>query len=114
MTFAPIINFFKTAFSDVESAVSVAQQPQVAAIIGSIPTLGPAANTIIGSIAAVEQLIPANGNGAAKKAIVTSIAAATHPTVPPASVSAGIDGIVSALNALQAAVAALEAAEPKS
>lgn len=108
------LSVLQTIGADLGSVIGVAQQPSVASIIGSIPTVGPAANTIIGSIAAVEKLIPQNGQGAAKKQIVTSIATAVHPTVPASSVAAAIDAIVNALNALQAAVAQLEAAEPKS
>lgn len=114
MSFAPLVNFFKAAFADVNQVAVIAQQPQVAAVIGSIPTVGPMVNTIIGSIMAIEKLIPQNGQGPAKKTVVTAIVNATQPNIPAANLSASIDGFVAALNKLQDEAEALEAAVPKS
>src|SRR5580658_5056986 len=72
-----------------------------------VTTFNPAAGTILGLVAntilQVEQLIPGQGKGAIKKPITTTIVQANLPagsTLTPAQLSAMIDALVAAFNAL--------------
>lgn len=88
--------------------VVVADAVPLEPAIGSIPVVGAPADLVINAIAAVEKLIPGSGNGAAKKAAVTSIVSATNPTVDAATLSTTIDDVVAAFNAISTAVAKLK------
>lgn len=91
----------------ITGGVQVGQQ--LAPVIGSIPVFGAEANLVINAIAAIEGLLPQSGLGASKKAAVTAVVAAAHPTIDGPTLSAAIDAMVAALNALQAAAAKLPA-----
>lgn len=73
-------------------------------LIGAIPVVGPLAVTILGAISAAENLVTAAVAGPVKKSIVTAIVNANHPGVDQASLSATIDKIVAAMNALALAL----------
>jgi len=84
--------------------VITALEPAIAAV----PVYGPAFDAVFNAVVGAEQLfLPVPASGAAKKAAVTAIAASVVPVAAPESVSKAIDGIVAALNTLQAAQAAL-------
>lgn len=73
--------------------------------IGAVPVAGPIAVTILGAITAAEGLITTASQGAAKKAVVTAVVNAQHTDVNQTQLSATIDAIVAAMNALQASLA---------
>ena len=79
-------------------------------IISAIPVAGPIAVTILGAITAAEGLITTASTGAVKKSVVTAVVNAQHPGVDANSLSAAIDKIVAAMNALNAALASVPAA----
>jgi hypothetical protein len=72
-------------------------------VISAIPVFGGPAAIAIKAIVAVEGILPSPGNGPAKKAAVTALVTSAVPTVNSAQLSAAIDEIVAALNALTAA-----------
>lgn len=92
------------------ATVGIGDAAKVAPILSVIPGIGPIAATVIQSIVAVEGLISPAGTGAQKKAVVTQIIAAVDPTIPAATISEVIDGIVAGFNLLQSSLAKLPAA----
>ncbi len=98
-------------------AIGAAGIAPAAPALGAIPVAGPIITTVLGAIAAVEQLIPQLGVGAIKKQIVTNIVSTAVPGVDTTALSPVIDEIVAAMNALAAAfhhtaVVAAKAPEP--
>jgi hypothetical protein len=79
-------------------------------LVSLIPGVGTIAATVFGGITAVEQLISPAGSGAAKKATVLQIVNAVHPGLNQTVLGDSIDAIVSALNALETALAKVPAA----
>jgi hypothetical protein len=77
-------------------------------IISAIPVAGPIATTILGAIAAAEGLITTVSSGAVKKSVVTAVVNAQHAGVNQSWLSATIDQIVAALNALNAALSSVQ------
>ena len=73
-------------------------------IINAIPVLGPIATTIFSAVSAAEGLINVASTGPVKKSVVTAIVNAQHPGVDPTSLSAKIDEVVAAMNALAVAL----------
>lgn len=88
--------------------IGVAVATKLEPVIGEIPVVGAPINLVLNAITAVEQLVPTAGAGAAKKSAVTTLVNAST-TIDPAVLSAVIDDVVSALNALAAAGAKLPA-----
>ena len=87
-----------------------------APIVEAIPTIGPIFGTVFAAIVAVESIVPNGATlpGSAKKAAVTTLVQAAHPSVDSQGLSTGIDAIVSALNALHQAGVSLSASkQPK-
>ena len=103
MSFLSVLKSIAGVFGKVDAVVTPLE-PAIAAI----PVYGPAFDGIFNAVVGVESLFAgAAGAGAAKKAAVTAVVTATAPTVPAETVSATIDQIVAALNALQKAQAAV-------
>ncbi len=75
-------------------------------LIAAIPVAGPLAVTILGAVAAAENLVQAANSGPVKKSIVTAIVNANHPGTDQATLSTTIDKIVAAMNALSVALGA--------
>jgi hypothetical protein len=85
-----------------EKVLSVAA-PAASAVAGLIPG-GSIISTILGSVVAAEHLVTTPTSGADKKAIAVAIINAVHPGLNQTVVSDAIDGLVSVLNALAAAI----------
>lgn len=81
--------------------VGVALEP----IINAVPVIGPIATTILSAVNAAEGLINVASSGPVKKSVVTAIVNAQHPGVDAGSLSAKIDQVVAAMNALASALA---------
>lgn len=73
---------------------------------------GGPASLLLQLIVGIEHLVPASGQGAAKKAAVTALVNAQAPGIPPNTLESVIDGFVAGLNSLQAAEAKLTAVAP--
>jgi hypothetical protein len=82
-------------------------------VIQAIPVYGPTAVMVLNAIVAAEKLIPADGNGAAKKSIVmTAIGANTGaPASTLATIEGVVDELVKLLNSLSAALAKIPSVE---
>ena len=100
MSFLDIGSFFSGFFG----MVNRVQQSGIAA---DFPLYGGPVQSILSMVVALESMFPHGGMGIAKKAAVTAVVAAAHPTLDAPTLSTAIDGIVAALNALQAAAAKL-------
>ena len=94
MSFLPILKDIGHVFE-----TGIGEASKLSGVISLIPG-GSLINTVVSSITAVEQLIPATGAGAAKKAAVTTIVNAAQPGIDQSKLSAVIDQIVAALNSL--------------
>jgi hypothetical protein len=92
--------------------VGVSDASAFSGIIGSIPVVGAPIDLALNAITAVEKLVPASGNGAAKKTAVTALVNAATPGIDPTTLSNAIDAIVAALNALEAATSKLPTTAP--
>jgi hypothetical protein len=77
-------------------------------LIAAIPGVGAPAAGIIAAVAAAEHLIPGQGQGAAKKAVVQTIVAANAPHLPAEKVSSWIDAVVALLKSLEAVLLDIE------
>lgn len=104
MSFLSVV---KNIWHGIEGAANIAA-PYESTIAG-IPVIGGPASIIIGAILAAEKIVPASGNGAAKKTAVTALVNAAAPGIAPATLSTAIDELVKALNDLNAASAKLPA-----
>ena len=100
------MSFWSSLFHGIEVGVGIATSPGIAPIISVLPG-GSIISSILQAILAAEKLVPASGNGPAKKVAVTALVTAQHPTVEPAKLSTAIDTIVAALNQLEVAAAAV-------
>jgi hypothetical protein len=107
MSFLPVL---ESILSVAENIANVAQPLEP--LIGLIPVAGGPINLILNAMIAAEKLVPATGNGAAKKTAVTTLVNAAAPGIPATTLSTAIDEIVTALNALNAAASKLPATAP--
>jgi hypothetical protein len=107
---ASFLGVLKSIWHGVEGAANAVQPFEAA--IATIPVVGGPAAIILNAIVAAEKIVPAAGNGAAKKTAVTSLVNAAAPGIDPTTLSTAIDEIVTALNALNAAAAKLPTTAP--
>ena len=104
MSFLSVLKSIGHVFGEITTAAAPLEP-----LIGAIPVVGPIANTILQAVIAAEGLITTAANGSAKKAVVTAIVNAQHTGVDQTTLSAKIDQIVAAMNALQVALASIPA-----
>lgn len=104
MSFLSVV---KSIWHGIEGAANFAAP--FAGEIATIPIVGGPAAIILNAIIAAEKIVPAAGNGAAKKTAVTALVNAATPGIPAATLSTVIDELVAALNAANAATAKLPA-----
>jgi hypothetical protein len=108
MSFLSVLKSIGSVFGRVAQVVTPLE-PAIAAV----PVYGPAFNTVLNAVVGVEALFVGatespNTVGAAKKIAVTAIVnATTSATIDATVLSTAIDQIVTALNMLQAAQAAV-------
>jgi hypothetical protein len=80
-------------------AGNVTKVPVVSNVVNVLP-YGGLFMTILNTVVAIEQAIPAGGMGDTKKTAAFAVVTAAHPEADPQAVSAGIDGMVATLNSL--------------
>jgi hypothetical protein len=94
------LSFFQHLNTDVKKGITVAQ-PFVQ-YAGLIPGFGTAFTTIFNTVATLEGLIPTSGQGTVKKATAMAAVNAQVPGLNQTHLSASIDQLVAALNAIAA------------
>lgn len=107
MTFLSVVKSIGGVFNKINAVV----QPLEPAI-AAIPVYGPAFDTIFNTVMSVENLFAGSvsGLGAAKKTVATTIVNATAPEpIDSAALAMAIDQIVTAMNTLHSAQAAVSA-----
>lgn len=107
---ASFLGVFKSIWQGVEKAANFAEPYK--AEIGAIPIVGAPVDIVIGIIQSLETILPATGNGTAKKAAATVLATAALPGVHQETLGQVIDEYVAEVNAMVATSAKLQAALP--
>ena len=105
MSFLSVIKGIGHVFAGVTTAATGLEP-----VLSLIPGVGPVAITLLNAAVSVEGLITTAANGAVKKNIVTAVVNAQHAGVNQSALSATIDEVVAAMNALQKALAGADPA----
>ena len=105
MSFLSVIKSIGHVFAGVTTAATGLEP-----ILSLIPGVGPIAVTILNAVAAAEGLVTTASTGTVKKNIVTAVVNAQHADVNQTALSATIDEVVAAMNALQKALAGADPA----
>lgn len=82
-------------------------------LIAMIPGVGTIATTVINAIGTLENLVPQDGAGAAKKTAIIAIINAIHPGLDQVKLSADIDEIVKVLNMLSGILGGMPQVAPQ-